>query len=197
MAQVLGPPTPPSQGSSVIWWRADDAAEPPPEVSGRNARLRRASARADIDNQVDELARVVDVQRNGEVTVPGREIVNQVDELSGTYPRRCLRISPGTAAAGGRSQDTAAGLGGALMQFYARTAAVLALLPAVAMLTAASARAAATTEPAPSSAHRTRRPSRSTAAHTGIGLRATADHHLPGPLTGREASAGARVDRWS
>ena len=36
------------------------------------------------------------------------------------------------------------------MQFYARTAAVLALLPAVAMLTAGFARAAATTEPAPS-----------------------------------------------
>jgi len=89
---------PPSQGSSVIWWRADDVAEPPPEVSGRNARLTRASARADIANQVDELTRVVDAQRNGEVTVPAIEIVNQVDELAGTYPRRCLRITPGTSS---------------------------------------------------------------------------------------------------
>src|SRR4026209_915213 len=67
MAQVLGPPTPPSQGSRVIWWRA--------------------GSRVDIGNQVDELARVVDVQRMPEPRSPVEKIVNHVDELSGTCTR--------------------------------------------------------------------------------------------------------------
>src|SRR4026209_2919802 len=79
MAQVLGPPTPPSQGSRVIWWRA--------------------GSRVDIGNQVDELARVVDVQRMPEPRSPVEKIVNHVDELSGTCTRTRVTActTPGTA----------------------------------------------------------------------------------------------------
>src|SRR6188508_3008280 len=79
MAQVLGPPTPPSQGSRVIWWRA--------------------GSRVDIGNQVDELARVVDVQRMPEPRSPAEKIVNHVDELSGTgtRTRATACTTPGTA----------------------------------------------------------------------------------------------------
>src|SRR4026207_503104 len=79
MAQVLGPPTPPSQGSRVIWWRA--------------------GSRVDIGNQVDELARVVDVQRKPEPRSPVVKIVNHVVELSGTCTRSRVTAytTPGTA----------------------------------------------------------------------------------------------------
>src|SRR4026209_2612099 len=81
MAQVLGPPTPPSQGSLVIWWRA--------------------GSRVDIGNQVDELARVVDVQRMPEPRSPVLKIVNHVDELSGTCTRSRVTActTPGTPGA--------------------------------------------------------------------------------------------------
>src|SRR4026207_495908 len=99
MAQVLGPRTPPRQGPRAIWWgagapraapcrdRAQVLAPRTPPSQGSRVIWWRAGSRVDIGNQVDELARAVDVQRMPEPRSPVLKIVNHVDELSGTRTR--------------------------------------------------------------------------------------------------------------